>query len=268
MPLDARASLGRHHVLFLTLDTLRFDVAQAAMAAGRTPNLARLGAWEKRHSPASFTYAAHMAFFAGFLPTPARPGGARAPRPFATAFPGSRTTGPDTLVFEEASIVEGYARAGYRTICIGGTGFFDKTSALGQTLPAQFQDSHWAPELGVRNLRSTEEQVALAIRLLDDLPPDQLVFLFINVTACHSPTLGYLPDAPREGPDTQAAALAYSDGALGPLFDRICRDRPALVVVCSDHGEAFGEDGYRGHRLGHPTVWDVPYLETTLQAWP
>jgi len=30
--------------------------------------------WERRHSPASFTYAAHQAFFAGFLPTPASPG--------------------------------------------------------------------------------------------------------------------------------------------------------------------------------------------------
>ena len=43
--------------------------------AGRTPHLTRLlpRGWEERHSPGSFTYAAHQAFFAGFLPTPARP---------------------------------------------------------------------------------------------------------------------------------------------------------------------------------------------------
>ena len=87
--LDARALVGTHDVLFLTLDTLRYDVARDALAAGMTPNLARWlpgGRWEARHSPASFTYAAHHAFFAGFLPTPAAPG--RHPRLFAS--PASR----------------------------------------------------------------------------------------------------------------------------------------------------------------------------------
>jgi hypothetical protein len=36
--------------------------------------------------------------------------------------------------------------------------------------------------------------------------------------------------------------------------------------VCSDHGTAYGEDGYRGHRLGHPVVWDVPYAEFLLEG--
>lgn len=30
--------------------------------------------WERRPTPVSFTYAAHQAFFAGFLPTPDRAG--------------------------------------------------------------------------------------------------------------------------------------------------------------------------------------------------
>jgi len=68
--IDMRRVVGTHDIALITLDTLRFDVATAEMARGRTPNLARLfGAWEERHSPSSFTFAAHMAFFAGFLPT-------------------------------------------------------------------------------------------------------------------------------------------------------------------------------------------------------
>ena len=39
---------------------------------------------------------------------------------------------------------------------------------------------------------------------------------------------------------------------------------PWLVVICSDHGTAYGEDGYTGHRLAHPVVWDVPYAEFVL----
>ena len=68
MMLDARTLVGTHDILFVTLDTLRYDVAMDALRDGRTPNLRRLlprGTWEKRHSPATFTYAAHHAFFAG-----------------------------------------------------------------------------------------------------------------------------------------------------------------------------------------------------------
>ncbi len=96
--LNANALIGTHDVLFVTLDTLRYDVACAALESGRTPNLAAVlpgGRWEERHSPGSFTYAAHQAFFAGFLPTPATPGAH--PRLFAAAFAGSETTAADHL---------------------------------------------------------------------------------------------------------------------------------------------------------------------------
>src|SRR5438093_13091232 len=91
--LPVRDLVGSHDVLFVTLDTLRYDVARDALAAGRTPNLAAVlpgGRWEERHSPGTFTYAAHQAFFAGFLPTPPTPG--PHPRLFAARFPGSETT--------------------------------------------------------------------------------------------------------------------------------------------------------------------------------
>ena len=63
--MNANALVGTHDVLFLVLDTLRFDVACEA----KIPNLRRLlpgGQWEQRHAPGNFTYASHQAFFAGF----------------------------------------------------------------------------------------------------------------------------------------------------------------------------------------------------------
>jgi hypothetical protein len=74
--IDANRVVGTHDILLLTLDSLRYDVARECLRQGRTPNLAALlpgAAWEERHSPGSFTFAAHAGFFAGFLPTPARP---------------------------------------------------------------------------------------------------------------------------------------------------------------------------------------------------
>ena len=63
---------------------------------------------------------------------------------------------------------------------------------------------------------------------------------------------------------SQLAALAYVDGQLAPLFAALRRRAPLLAIVCSDHGTAYGEDGYAGHRLAHPVVWEVPYAELTL----
>jgi hypothetical protein len=161
--LSAAPLIGTHDVLLITLDTLRYDVAESALAHGRTPNLARLlpgGHWERRHAPGSFTYAAHTAIFAGFMPTPAQPG--KHPRLFAARFPGSETTSEATCVFDESNIVAGLAARSYRTICIGGVGFFNKQSPLGSVLPDLFEESYWSEELGVTSPDSTERQVALA----------------------------------------------------------------------------------------------------------
>ena len=265
--IDMRRVVGTHDIALITLDTLRFDVATAEMERGRTPNLARLfGAWEERHSPSSFTFAAHMAFFAGFLPTPARPG--HHARLFAARFPGSETTAEATCVLDTPDIVSGLAARGYHTVCIGGVGFFNKQSPLGQVLPGMFAESHWSPALGVTDPRSTEHQVALAASILERTPRDQRVFLFVNVSALHQPNRAYLPGAEADSIETHAAALAYVDAQLPPLFEALRRRGPALAVVCSDHGTLYGEDGYHGHRVGHPIVWTVPYAEFLLPEIP
>jgi glucan phosphoethanolaminetransferase (alkaline phosphatase superfamily) len=54
------------------------------------------------------------------------------------------------------------------------------------------------------------------------------------------------------------------DQALSPLFQRLKHRGPAFTIVCSDHGHAYGEDGYFGHRLGHDVVWTVPYADFML----
>ncbi|QDE67991.1 metalloenzyme domain-containing protein [Myxococcus xanthus] len=263
--MDMNAVVGTHDLLFITLDTLRFDVAEALAAQGRTPNLSALlpgGQWEQRHSPASFTYAAHHAFFAGFLPTPATPG--LHPRLFSMRFEGSETTASDTCVLDAPDLVTGLAGRGYHTVCIGGVGFFNKRNPLGNVLPGLFAESHWSSELGVTDARSTEHQVALAVQRLEALPREQRVFLFINVSALHQPNRHYVPGATQDSRESHAAALAYVDSQLPPLFAALRRRGPAFCIVCSDHGTTYGEDGFTGHRLAHPVVWTVPYAEFLL----
>jgi hypothetical protein len=263
--------VGDHDIVFITIDALRYDIAQAALEDGDTPNLRRAmqGAlWQQRHSPGSFTLAAHQAFFAGFLPTPTTPG--VHPRLFALRFGGSQTTVAETFVFDAPDIVNGFAALGYHTICIGGVGFFNKQSPLGNVLPSLFKESHWQPQFGVTDARSSEHQVAKAIQVLSQRPRGERVFLFINFSAVHQPNRLFLQDATSDSIESHRAALLYVDSCLPPLFSALVSRGRAFCIVCSDHGTAYGDDGYWGHRLAHSTVWTVPYTEFFLvegQSW-
>ncbi|MCI4066927.1 STM4013/SEN3800 family hydrolase [Micromonospora sp. R77] len=262
-----RHLIGSHDLLLVTLDTLRHDVAAELAAAGRTPTLARVlpgGRWERRHSPASFTYAAHHAFFAGFLPTPVAPG--RHERLYAAAFPGSETAGADTWVFDAADLPTALAEVGYHTLCLGGVGFFNRRGALGSVLPGLFAEAYWEPGFGVTAPGCVDAQLDRLAEVLPRVPADRGLFTFLNVAALHQPNRHYLPGARDDGPASHAAALEYVDGRLGRLFALVTgRGRPVFTIVCSDHGTAYGEDGHTGHRVGHDVVWTVPYAHFTLE---
>lgn len=262
--MDMNRIVKTRDIVLLTLDTLRYDVAQKCHETGRTPNLSKMLAqkgWERRHSPGSFTYSAHQAVFAGFLPTPARPG--PHPRLFAARFQGSETTTRETFVFDKGTWIEGLSELGYQTVCIGGVGFFNKQSALCRVLPSLFDESYWTPEMGVASATSMESQVRLAVETLRKHPIDRRVLLFINVSAIHQPNCLF-GGSSEDSCETQAEALEYVDSCLPPLFDMLRSRGPAFCLLFSDHGTAYGEDGYQGHRLAHSVVWDVPYAHFLL----
>lgn len=253
--------VGKHDILLITLDTLRFDVAQQELAAGRLPNLNQyIDQWQQRHAPGSFTYASHHAIFAGFFPTPID--NPAAPRLFALSFPGSETTGKNTYVFDAPNIIAGLESVGYHTVCIGGVGFFNKQTPLGNQFPHMFIESYWDSGTGVTDPNSTKNQVDLILRLLKR-QLEQPLFLFLNISALHQPNCFYLEGCQQDNLKSHAAALRYVDNELGRLFSQ-WRNRPAFVILCSDHGTAYGEQGYQGHRLAHEVVWTVPYAEFTI----
>lgn len=252
-------------LLMVTFDALRFDTAEEALRQGETPFLNQLipQGWEMRHTPGSFTYAAHAAFFAGFWPTPIQPW-AEDPveRPFALRFHGSRSIGPKTWLLDGETIVEGLRGLGFYTICIGGVGFFNSMNPLGSVFPRLFEESHWSPKFGVAELHSTRAQVDQAVRCIDSVATDRPLFLFLNISATHAPTQMYLPSENRESVATQKAALRYADRYLPHLFEALKkRQRAGRAFMMSDHGTLFGEDGFSGHRIAHPAVWNIPYAE-------
>ncbi|MCW2935235.1 MAG: hypothetical protein JWM19_6197 [Actinomycetia bacterium] len=255
--------VGSHDVALITLDTLRYDIAAELAASGRTPALAGVlpgGQWEKRHTPGSFTYPAHAAMLAGFLPTPVTPG--PHPRLFAARFPGSETTSDGTWVFDAADLPHGLALAGYHTVCVGGVGFFNCQTPLGSALPSLFAERHWEPSFGVTDRDSLDHQIDRIAAVLAAVPAGRRLFLLHNVSSLHQPNLHYLPGATSDSLATHAAALEYVDARIGRLFGLL--RRPTFVIICSDHGTAYGEDGHTGHRVGQEAVWTVPYGEFVL----
>jgi len=219
--------------------------------------------WERRHSPATFTYPAHHAFFSGFLPTPISPG--NHPRLFSSTFIGSETTFDSTWRFEEITIVEALAKQSYHTLCIGGVGFFNKQNAMGSVFPNLFQESHWNEETSVSHKDSTKVQMDIALNAISQLEDNKRLFTFINVSALHQPNYFYTAGATEDSVDTQLAALAYVDSQLGRLFDYLEKRAKTFCILCSDHGTCYGEDGYSGHKLVHDVVLNVPYSHFFLR---
>lgn len=258
--------IGRSDILMATLDTLRYDVAQRLFEEGRLPNFARYlpaNGWERRHSPATFTYAAHHAFFAGFLPTPVAPG--LHTRLYASEFGGSETTGKESFVFPEATLPQALSKLGYHTVCVGGTGFFNPHNALGRVLPEMFNESHWSKSMSVVDRDSAIHQIDCAVEAIDRQKENR-VFCFINFSAIHQPNWFFAPDdaSAADQKDTLTShgeALISIDRQLPRLLDCFRRRGSLFAMIFSDHGTAYGEENYRGHRLAHPVVWEVPYAD-------
>ena len=250
--------VGTSNILFVVLDALRYDVAQTQFLQGQLPHFQKYlpaTGWEKRYTPGSFTYPAHRAFFAGFLPT--KIDLKRTPRLFAAAFQGSESTTEQTFVFEENDIVSALRKRDYATVCIGGVGFFNKKTKVSQEFPSLFEESYWSEAMGVTAKNSTDNQFILAKEWIQKCKKQ--FFMFINVSAIHQPNYFYARTEKEDDIESHAAALRYVDKRLPILMEAIRQKGTCFCIFCSDHGSAYGEDGHWGHRNGHATVMQVPY---------
>lgn len=254
--------VGSMDILFICLDALRYDIAVQEEAAGRIPVLNRYGSWVKCQAPGNFTYPSHHAMFAGFLPC-AYHTKKQADRDllfYPTAIGLRRKAPENAYAFSGSTMMEGLAKDGYHTWCVGGVSFFDKRSDIGKVFPGYFQKSWWNPSFGCMVKESTQNQVDFILKKLEDVSKEQKIFLYVNVAAIHYPNYFYLDKETYDSQKSHAAALRYADGQLGRLFDGWKAKRGnAFVICCSDHGTCYGEDGCQFHGINHPMVDTVPY---------
>lgn len=263
---DMNQIVGTHHILFVCLDTLRYDVAYKEQETNGTPILNRYGKWRKCQAPGNFTYPSHQAMFAGFFPIDAEITDMKnREKLFFSEDIGMGRKAPEgAFHFYGSNIVQGLEKVGYDTYCIGGVSFFDKRTAIGKVMPSYFRHSYWNPSFGCKVKDSATHQIDFAVGKLQKIPEGQLIMMYINISALHYPSHFYVPGAKKDSVETQSAALRYVDGELERLFDAFQKKGDTFVICCADHGTCYGEDGVWYHGINHPIVNTVPYKHFVL----
>lgn len=256
--------------LFVTLDSCRYDTFEAAAA----PNLKQVGTLFRSHAPGNFTYSSHAAMFMGFTP-----GDEHSAAPYVNPKIGkifrvqSAQTFPDRPSFvnlQGRNVLDGLGRLGYRRIGTGAVGWFDTKTPAAQELVKDFDEFWYAG-----NLWSLSRQVDW---VLDRLPQGGPVFAFLNVGETHAPYYHQgAPWSPDDNPCApfgesndaeesrrrQIACVEHADRVLAPLLDAF---GSANVLICADHGDAWGEDGLWEHGIHHEAVLAVPLVFRLAQA--
>jgi hypothetical protein len=281
-PAPPVAPPGARHLVFVVLDSLRYD----AWTAVRPANLAALGPLERRFSYASWTAPSHYNLLMGLLPHSSPP-----------------------EVYASEYYKQDFLRYSER-LGVGGVDF----SAM---LPSLFLPTFLKHRLGYETHAMVSMPVLNRHTLLSrdfdsyELMPthndmaamvermrfgDRPSFHLLNVGETHYPyalphedpsswprisgvhgVFKRLAPADAEADPTepgeffdqtalddlrhrQQVALEYLDGVFARLFDALPSD--TWVVVTADHGELFGEERFFGHGpINHEKVFEVPFVE-------
>jgi arylsulfatase A-like enzyme len=81
-------------------------------------------------------------------------------------------------------------------------------------------------------------------------------FLYLHFNDIHEPNYAHSAwyrEPRRRGREVRAAydsEIGYVDDVLRGIYEELGLSKNSIVAVLSDHGEAFGEHGRRGHRRG------------------
>ncbi|GCE64736.1 hypothetical protein OMCYN_00657 [cyanobiont of Ornithocercus magnificus] len=259
-------------VLFISLDSCRYDTFEAAYTVGTLAQLSTIGPLHRALAPSYFTYGSHAAFWMGFTPGVV---GSQQPwlnpkagKLFRMAFAGSPGCDNEAFHLAGANIVEGFYRCGYRTIGSGAVDWFNPASATGTVLSAPFEDFYFSG-----NTWSLEKQLNWIDAKLTSASLGQPIFCFLNIGETHVPYWHQgadwecwpSPCTPFGGPSCSAAesarrqlaCLEWIDCSLAWLLQRFA---DGTVLVCADHGDCWGEDGLWEHGISHPATLTVPLL--------
>ncbi len=269
--------------LLVTWDSCRFDTYVKA----QTPVMDQFGQAKKGWAMATYTLPSHVAMFHGFLPHVFEP------LPFYNRhlqqlwrISHRHVRNMPMVTFPPGTnIVTGFHKRGYFTVGIAAMDWFRDAAALREGFERFHVTGIDAQEQNRRLLRSLEADSS-----------SRPCFAFLNYGETHSPfrhkgmrgrksEVDERFSLPRifnqraileqhwtldeESFQRQVACAEFLDSQMSEVIDFFrARGRPVTVVVCSDHGECFGENGLYGHAFYHEKVMEVPILIFRLNAPP
>jgi hypothetical protein len=268
---------GARNLVLVVLDSLRHD----SWVAANPPNLARMGPVERRWSYASWTAPSHYNMLMGLLPHTSPP------HVFASEY-----YKEDFRRYAERLSVEGIdftrllpeiylptflrRELGYTTHALVSMPVLNPRT----TINRDFDSFELMP--------THNDMRAMLPRMSFD--PARPSFWMLNVGETHYPYA--LPhEDPSEWPrvsgvhgvlkrvgeggepaeffdqpaldalrERQVAAVRYLDDVFAEFYELLPAN--TWLIVTSDHGELFGEDGYFGHGpIRHDKVHEVPFVE-------
>src|SRR5262245_30688314 len=257
--------IPNQNILLVTIDTLRADALGAYSGAVSTPALDRLARdgvlFDFAHAHAVLTLPSHASILTGQYPFQH----------------GLRDNSGYRLSSNAPTMATLLKRAGFATAAF--VSAFPVHSRFGLNEGFDTYDDHFgearAPSEFIMPERPAAAVVPLARQWIAARGRDSGLgirdstkpwFVWVHVFDPHAP---YRPPPPF---DTQYAARPYdgevaaTDAALAPLVDDVrIADRPTLVVLTGDHGEALGDHGEETHGVfAYESTLRIPLILAEL----
>jgi arylsulfatase A-like enzyme/Tfp pilus assembly protein PilF len=241
------------NILFVTIDTLRGDALGAYGGRASTPNLDNLAAHGARfdfaHSHAVVTLVSHASMLTGRYPYEH---GIRDNT-------GYRLSSTQPTI---ATLLKGH---GFATGAFIGAYPLDHQFGLGvgfDVYDDQFT-SVSGPEANDRE-RPADAVVKVATAWIGRQTSKW--FAWVHVYDPHAPYQPPAEFAAKYPSDPYLGEVAWTDAALGPLFDLLRgQPRSTLVMVTGDHGESLGEHGELTHSIfAYEPTLHVPLIVSAV----
>lgn len=228
---------AEQNVLLVTIDTLRADALSSYGGAAKTPNIDRIAArgvrFDNAHAQAVVTLVSHTSILSGLYPYQT---GVRDNSGYRVS--------PETVTLAAALKDRGFSTGAF----IAG---FPLTRRFGLTRGFDEYDDNISGQTGAVEFALPERRADIvvnrAVKWINGRDGKKF-FAWVHVFDPHAPY-----DPPEQWKaqypgNAYLGEVAWTDAALGPLFDRLANlPQKTLVVITSDHGESLGEHGETTH---------------------
>jgi len=256
-PVASETPTGARSLVLVTIDTLRADrVGAYGWRQARTPAIdaiaARGALFERVYSAAPITLTSHASLLTGVYP----------PRH------GARHNG--MRVRDDVPTLAGVLRErGFATAAFVAAFPLDHRFGLNRGFDTYSDALPRGPDGRLQNERPGRAVVDDALSWLRTRSPQERLFLWVHLFEPHAP---YEADPARPGSGSRSVSERYDDEIaradlqVARLMDGLASRRAStVVVVASDHGEAFGEHGEVGHSV---FVYDITLRVPLVMTGP